>query len=412
MSYARPRWSIRFTLAASIAMAIQLTADAASFTPYRLLDPEPDYRIYIRAASPDGRSLVGLRTAPDGRYEAIRWSEAGGLERLGPLSANHPYTEATRSSFDGTRVVGRAFGWTTYDQAFVWDEATGIRGLESRSETDYYKSQVTNMTPDGSTLVGSRAIDRIYIPGTDLDIGYEHAFRWTEAEGLVPLFRSSGPESTSRAIDVSDDGSTIVGSIDSLRDTPEGLEHVTNGFIWRADGSHQLLEGLGGDEASFTRPIAISGDGSTVIGRTYSESTGTVLFVWTSDRGMRPLAFESGADAPAYDARDVSFDGSLVVGSMAPRSSGSTAFVWDADRGVLRLEDYLESLGVDLGGLSLLSADSVLADGRTIFGFAYDRDTRVVIPYLAVIPEPGPAVLIGLGLMGMRAAQRRPRRRR
>ena len=104
----------------------------------------------------------------------------------------------------------------------------------------------------------------------------------------------------------------------------------------------------------------------------------------------------------------VSADGSVVVGQ-AEGPDDREAFIWDQTHGMRSLEEVLTSQGVDLTGWRLTAARAISADGRTIVGDGFGPGG--VNAWLAVLPEPGAAILIGVALLALAArARRRPAR--
>jgi uncharacterized membrane protein len=91
-----------------------------------------------------------------------------------------------------------------------------------------------------------------------------------------------------------------------------------------------------------------------------------------------------GANAILHRAYGVSADGSVVVGQ--GYDGGYTAFIWDARNGMRRVDDLLTAGGVDLDGWTLLTADSVSADGQTIAGTATKGGNDRA--FVAVLPRP------------------------
>ena len=75
--------------------------------------------------------------------------------------------------------------------------------------------------------------------------------------------------------------------------------------------------------------------------------------------------------------------------------------------GMRALDVLLKSLGVHLDGWQIAQAMAVSADGLTIAGTGYDPSGNVQA-FIAVIPEPTSAVLIGLGLAWIGSRRCRP----
>lgn len=265
---------------------------------------------------------------------------------LGNLDDEHPVTYATGVSGDGSVVVGR--GFTDLGQeAFRWTSSTGMVGLGDLDGGAHW-SRATAISDDGTTVVGA---------------GYptfgQEAFRWTEDEGMISLGDLPGGSREAIANAVSANGSVIVG----YGTTSRGEE----AFRWTEDGGMVSLGGLS--------------EGLT-------------------DQLGRPALILS-------DATEVSADGSIVLG----RSYDGTAhvpFIWDSANGMRDLNDFMVELGLDLPGWTLSSVQDISADGLTLIGGGTDPDGNGQI-WIATIPEPSTALLVGIGLIGL--SGRRPRRK-
>jgi hypothetical protein len=180
---------------------------------------------------------------------------------------------------------------------------------------------------------------------------------------------------------------------------------------------------------------ALHADGSTIVGLGFGEfewGPNTIFaglgYAWSGDPASdRFLPFD-GLDAiippftegrfgrPQVRATDVSADGSTIVGGyLLPTEDFGfdyKPFVWTAETGLRDLEVLLQALGVDTRGWILGDATSVSADGKTLIGDGWilsERGRREQFVWIAVIPEPSSALLIGGGLVYL-AAQRRENR--
>jgi len=385
----RPRANraIFFLVSGTLAFGGSGAADAASFQGIGDLGGELVYTAGAKISA-DGSTIVG-GTRRNDAAEAFRWTAAGGFEFLGFFANGGVDSFASGVSGDGSTVVGGGSevaevgeGSTSYQlRGFRWTSATGLVGLDFPNQA--IGSVPSAMTPDGSTLVGNASLENPW-----------EAFRWTASAGVVGLGDLPGGVDSSNANGVSGDGSNVVGA-----------SHGSDGneaFRWTSAGGMVGLGDLaGGTFLSLASDISL--DGSTIVGYGQSDS-GQEAFVWTESEGMIGLGdlpggfFLSGATA-------VSPDGSKVFG-YGQTDDGPTAFVWDRANGMRTLASVLTSVyGLDLSGWHLVSTTSISADGSTIVGNGYHAGKSEV--WIAVIPEPGAAILVGVGLGGLAAGRKR-----
>lgn len=367
-------------------------ADSASFT---VIDQFPAGVLGItRAASlsADGSTVVGDARTSERRTAAFVWNATSGLRLIEGLpddSTNPVESRAGDVSADGKRVLG---GSTS--GIFIWDEATGARIVEPLP-TPPASLLVGGLSDDGSTFVGLRGDDQAFTN--------PEAFVWNESDGLRGLSQLPGGRANTGGAAVSADGTRL----DLLATDESGAGEAS---IWDAANGIRGLGDLNGGEFA-SSPFAISSDGSTVVGFGTIEpnqpgiDTGRRAMIADEVNGMRALGslFEGRYDSVALG---VSADGSVVVGTdnyPAPgggRFSGrpfSKAFIWDAQNGMRALDVLLSSLGIDLTGWELVDATSISADGRTVLGQAIDPNGQLQT-FVAVIPEPGTGLLIGVGI--------------
>ena len=195
-----------------------------------------------------------------------------------------------------------------------------------------------DVSGDGSTVVGW--VDSHTDPPTP-----PAAFRWTQGNGIESLGVQSGDGRS-----VSSDGSIVVG-------------HDSNtAWRWTEVGGLESLDSppLGGS----TAPFKISGDGSTTVGRA------GLPVLWT-ESGI--LELDPAPVGNYGQARGVSADGSVVVG-WVEGSAGREAFIWTEDAGMV-------GLGF-IPGDSQSQAAAVTPDGSVVVGYS---DSRGSIP--AILPR-------------------------
>lgn len=421
----RKRSSIVLFLFLTIDMLIETSVEAASFITAEQAYPDARFpRFY--GISGDGRVAVG-ESCPDVRplfCEAFTWDRDRGLRPLGafPVAvASH----GVSADYDGSHVIGNSDSFGK-GFGFRWDALAGMVSLDPLP-TEYDDSlrrgsHATAISSDGATIAGFQLRGGLYFED-DFDeprvrtyysedgtvIGGEHgellhaiteAFVWTEGSGKRYLGTLALGDWGSEARAISSDGSIVVGMTDAV-----GRREA---FVWDEMGGMRGLDVLPFDPDPAALSIdsaanAMSSDGSTIVGwsgylRVDSDDfIHGAAFIYDRETGLRriPGIEELWANS---GATGVSHDGSIVVG-FGSDSTGmrSDAFIWDAHAGVRPLKSYLESLGIELAGWRLTNAHSISEDGRTIVGDARDPFGRFQ-SFVAVIPEPGMPILVGLGL--------------
>lgn len=374
-------------------LAAATTSHAASFTGLGDL-PGGEFASHVRAVSADGTTVVGSSSSAS-RFEAFLWDAAQGMRGLGEPSGGDVDIIPLDVSGDGSTVVGARESSSGFE-AVRWDEVHGTQGLGFLPGGDG-SGTAYGASADGSIIVGNSFA---LLNGSQSSWSTT-AFVWDASNGMRD-FQPNPYDGSSlypvSANDVSADGSVVVGS--------GSTEAVAEAFIWDAENGLRGLGDLPGG-TFYSMAVGVSADGSTVVGES-SSASGYEAFLWDAENGLRGLG-----DLPGGDFRGravaVSADGSIAVGGSAG-ASGFEAFIWDEDHGMRELKVVLSALGVDLDGWTLTSAADISADGRTIVGTGINPE-GLTEGWIAVIPEPGTGILLGLGLAAIGAGRSRDRTR-
>jgi probable HAF family extracellular repeat protein len=337
--------------------------------------------------SDDGSVVVGRGSSNAGN-EAFRWTEAGGMVALPPLTTGSfpGFLEAYEVSADGSAAVGVSRALT--GEAVLWTQSGGTVGLGDfpGGGNPAFNSLASGISADGSVVVGF---------GTSAT-GTE-AFRWTQAGGMVGLGDLAGGGFGSGASAVSADGSIVVGTGTSGGATVASSRQEA--FRWTQAGGMVGLGDLAGGNFS-SRAFDVSADGSAVVGTSRS-NLGDDAFLWTQAGGMIRIAIDA-------EAHGVSGDGSVVVGNLG----FADAFYWTPGGGVQLLLDVLIAQGADVTGWSSLDwAYDITPDGLTIVGFGtHNGSPEAFLARLDSVPEPSAIWLILVGAIGIQGAVRRVRK--
>ncbi len=232
--------------------------------------------------SADGTVIVG-RGAPssDACGGAFIWSVATDQVTLCDLPGGQRDCTANGISADGTIVVGHGFGDTGI-QAVKW-----VNGGPAQPIGVGVISYAHGISADGSTIVGQRGS-----PASAFVVG----------PGGGP---NAGPNSLAKA--ASSDGSVIVGTASS------------QAFRWSQVDGLQLLGDLPGGSVS-SQAMDVTGDGSVVVGFG-STDEGSRAFIWDAEKGIRSLrdalTQEYGLRLDCIQlvtAQSISADGSTISG--------------------------------------------------------------------------------------------------
>lgn len=316
----------------------------------------------FRDISGDGQVAVGRLGSHAGAWDALTGEQIWEESLL---------SDARASNLDGSRIGGHApSGAAIFDT--VSDKTTSLEVVDS------WLGQVADISPSGEYAVGY--IERESLP--------EEAFIWNESSGLTKIgYLENGTGSTlSIANAVSEDGSVVAG--------------YSNGsaFRWTADAGMVDFLGVPGS----ARAIGITPDGETIVGSLNDEA-----FRWSDTGGLDLLGtlYEGDIRYKSSRAEDISADGLTIVGT-----SFDLAFLYRDDLGLISLNDLLLDQGVDLGEFSLVEANGISDDGRSVAGLAINSLGTIdgFIAHLDEIapdnhaPSPNSVFLLLLGLLALR----------
>jgi uncharacterized membrane protein len=232
----------------------------------------------------------------DSGNQAFRWTAAEGQVAINAPSGPSLNTVAEGASYNGTAIVvrplnqgqGRSFLWTTTGSAF-------LPSLVPNGYTDAY-----DLSRDGTTAVGVALA-----PG-----GFGAAFRYTQSGGMESIGRFSVFTRTV-ATAISADRQTIVGY-------GEGPSLTRMAWRWRSDTGFVSLGHLEvGEPNNGSFALDVSADGSVIVGR-QGVSAATI---WDAAHGWRRvsdvLQNEFGVDMSQWrliSAESISDDGRMLSG--------------------------------------------------------------------------------------------------
>jgi probable HAF family extracellular repeat protein len=291
----------------------------------------------VSACSANGDVVVGTYSGGG----AFRWSVDGGLEPIGGL-------EALDVSEDGNVIAG-TIDVDGLETAAYWTEADGwqmLGEMPGGASCDASLSSSYGTNGDGSIVVGLGWIASCRA----------HGFRWDADSGMVDL-GSTVADRSSRANDVSGDGSLVIGWQDASTGYRQGarwVEGVQNLFV---DGNGDPV-----GEAQASNP-----DGSVVVG---GSTYGMEAWRWTGSGAVEAIG-----NLPGFDFRStalgVSDDGTVVVG-FSGFGADRDAFIWIEGEGMTKLDNWIVAQGItDAGGVDLGTATGISANGRVIVGWGF-----------------------------------------
>ncbi len=203
--------------------------------------------------SADGSTVVGLGWVSASEAHAINWTEENGMVDMGTTVTNRS-TRVNVANHDGSIIAGWQDDEIGQRQAAIWEN--GVQTLLD-FDNGYPATEIGVMSNDGVWYGGSGNFDN-----------GEQAWKYSEATGMVNIGPSPQPMWNGAVSGFSEDGEISVGFYRPFGPFPaEG-----RGFIHTdAEGMTDLNEYAEALEIDtlgmvFALPLAISEDGSTVVG--------------------------------------------------------------------------------------------------------------------------------------------------
>jgi probable HAF family extracellular repeat protein len=228
-----------------------------------------------------------------------------------------------------------------------------FQGLGDLPGGSFY-SEAVDISSDGTVVVGSS------------DAGEIHglrAFRWTSSTGMVGLPLAMFPwDGGSQTHATNADGSVLVGSA-RLFDSTFPLSG--RAFRWQAESATVLLFDPGEFWPYSSAARSISSDGAVIVGGTDTDKIAETVgaFRWSKDKGVVLLGLLPGAPSSGSSyAEVISADGRVIAGaSTSALSDRFEAFLWTQESEMIPCGDLPG--GTFDGGISALSRDGSIAAG-------------------------------------------------
>jgi probable HAF family extracellular repeat protein len=261
-----------------------------------------------------------------GAISASAIAQVATFRSLGHLPGDSQDSRAWAISADG-QVVVRFSG----SRAFRWNALDGMTALSELSP-EYATSSAIDVSSDGTVIVGTACV-----AGFDCD-----PFLWTAVSGYTFVGGMSEGFLPYSAWGVSADGSIVVGGATSPSNPHE------RAYRWTAETGAVAIH----PSDSSTTFYDISADGTTAVGFI------SVPIGWTEELGI----FWLGSLGGGGKAFCTSADGSVIAGDCANDQGNIEAFRWTAETGMVGLGDFA-------GGFFISSMYEMSADGEILVGY-------------------------------------------
>ncbi|MGB1129751.1 MAG: hypothetical protein ACPG4K_06860 [Haloferula sp.] len=305
-----------------------------------------------------GSGTTGAQSSPS--VYATRWNASTGLIQLPDLSSSGiNFSFAVDSSSNGQMIIGRSLTTNGF-RAFLWTETGAPNGTTSdlgfllptpilTGDEVGVTSSASAITPSGSHVVGKSGYSVVTVETVQPPpiITYEYIDNGDGTYTLVPKLTPVDPY-----------------------DVRTVIEQGNEAFIWTSGGGMVGLGDLPGGGAKSSDALAVSSDGSVVVGSGNS-GQGPEAVIWRNGV-IEALGDLDGGETNAR-LLDINSSGSIAVGQ-GTTASGAVAMVWNDALGLGNLKSLLVGQGVDMSGWTLTEATGISEDGQVIVGNGINPD--------------------------------------
>ena len=362
-----PSWMVCFTGGLAVAGSIASAAlPSFSALPDPPGEPVASYALDI---SDDGLVVVGAIgrfSNGDMLLDACRWSGAGATT-LVALPTGSFGSQALAVSANGSVIAGFHHGTADIDPV-RW-LATGIDPLPFLPGTELI-AHAAGVSANGAVVVGY-CYSMIYGP---------QACSWTS--GGAPVVLDQRPAgSASFATDISGSGAVIVGGAEF---DVSGEARRTRAFRWRATTGLVALNEIAGGETESAASV-VSDNGSIAFGAARDPAGVLWAVRWLANntaQKLGPIAVTDVNGNPPLDAflpGDSSSNGTVMVGSRQDEFGFPEVILWRSAGGIQSLRRVVEDeYGISLRGWTPHAATGITPDGKTIVGYGYTPEYRVM----------------------------------
>jgi uncharacterized protein with beta-barrel porin domain len=412
----------------SVATAVTILAGPA--TPTTNGEIGPDSLIFPRAISADG-TIVLARSIPAGNVgtpiDNNIWIWVNGVPQMIAIGRpTLPGAEVAREftptdlSGDGRTITGTINGRVTLQdgatlrtytvpRSVYWTQASGLVLFPQVSATEFVgrlgNADAAYVNSDGSFFaVSSSPIPYLPDGSRNPALRLSRAHRYSIAGGYE-LLGSLGSTVSMTVSGINGAGDVIIGnSVDLAASNldPNGDAINLGAFRWGASsGLTQLPElsaaPLNGTLGRQARALAVSRDGSTIVGSSRGGDGRTQAVYWRAS-GIQALGFVPGFDtANALTvATAANRDGSIIGG----QGTGGP-WLWETATGIQSLQTLVTNAGIGLNGYTLSDLNDISDTGEFITGGAFNSaggvdefgSPLVIRGFVLQITRPAPTTL-------------------